>query len=101
MAGVEEFELDNYEMARSYADEVYAHATRIHNVFEDVDGLMRMLHGSHWESAGSQDVNAEYLANIKSQFEPFYEEVVSAHKHIHEVVDRDIATDNQAAATIL
>ena len=62
-----EFDLENYDRAVGLADEIFMHAERIHNVFENIDELMGMLHGTHWGSTGSEDVNAQYLANIKTQ----------------------------------
>lgn len=97
---MDEFDLNSYEAARSLADRVFNHATAIHNVFDDIDGLMNMLHGQHWGSTGSEDVNAQYLASIKTQFEPFYNDVVAMKTHIYEVTNKDVAADNRAAANI-
>ncbi len=95
-----EFREDDYDRALSLADAIYAAATRIHNVFEDTDKVMGMLHGTHWQSAGSEDVNAEYLNTIKNQFEPFYEDVVAMKKHIYFVTGRNQEADARAADTI-
>ena len=97
---MEEFKEENYEEAISLADQIYAGATRIRNVFENIDNVMNLLHGGHWESSGSEDVNAEYVANVKSRFEPFYESVVTMKQHIYEVTGRNQEADAQAAATI-
>ena len=95
-----EFDLENYDRAVGLADEIYTHAERIHNVFENIDKLMGMLHGTHWGSTGSEDVNAQYLAEIKTQFEPFYQDVVAMKNHIYTVTEHDVAADTQAAANI-
>lgn len=95
-----EFDLENYDRAVGLADEIFMHAERIHNVFENIDELMGMLHGTHWGSTGSEDVNAQYLANIKTQFEPFYQDVVAMKNHVYTVTEHDIAADTQAAANI-
>lgn len=95
-----EFDLENYDRAVALADEIYAHANRIHNVFENIDQLMGLLHGTHWGSTGSEDVNAQYLASIKTQFEPFYHDVVAMRNHVYTVTDHDIAADQQAANNI-
>ncbi|MBP5678779.1 MAG: hypothetical protein J6X28_03000 [Bacilli bacterium] len=95
-----EFQEADYDRAISLADNIYNSATRIHDVFDDIDGLMRMLHGTHWESRGSEDVNAEYLAHVKSQFEPFYQDVVTMRNHIYEVTGRNQQADAAAAGNI-
>ena len=97
---MEEFKQENYEEAISLADQIYAGATRIHEVFENIDSVMNLLHGGHWESRGSEDVNAEYVANVKSRFEPFYQSVVAMKQHIYEVTNRNQEADAQAAANI-
>ena len=95
-----EFDLENYDRAVGLADEIYTHAQRIHDVFDNIDQLMGMLHGTHWGSTGSEDVNAQYLANIKTQFEPFYTDVVAMKNHVYTVTEHDIVADTQAAANI-
>ena len=97
---MEEFDLDSYDRARGLADEIFVHANRIHDVFDNIDQLMGMLHGTHWGSVGSEDVNAQYLANIKTQFEPFYQDVVAMKTHVYSVTEHDVAADQQAAANI-
>ena len=95
-----EFDLENYDRAVGLADEIFAHAERIHNVFDNIDELMGMLHGTHWGSAGSEDVNAQYLASIKTQFEPFYQDVVAMKTHVYTVTEHDIQADQQAASNV-
>ena len=95
-----EFQEADYERAISLADSIYNSATRIHNVFEDVDGLMNMLHGTHWESLGSDDVKRDYLLTMKSRFEPFYADVVTMRNHIYVVTGRNQQADAQAANQI-
>ena len=95
-----EFQEADYERAISLADSIYNSATRIHNVFEDVDGLMNMLHGTHWESMGSDDVKRDYLLTMKSRFEPFYEDVKAMRNHIYVVTGRNIEADTKAADTV-
>ena len=97
---MQEFDLDNYDRASGLAEEIFLHAQRIHDVFDNIDQLMGMLHGTHWGSAGSEDVNAQYLASIKTQFEPFYQDVVAMRNHVNTVTEHDIAADRQAAANI-
>lgn len=97
---MEEFDLENYDRAAGLADQIFVHAQRIHDVFDNIDQLMGMLHGTHWGSTGSEDVNAQYLANIKTQFEPFYLDVVSMKNHVYKVTEHDIAADQQAAANV-
>ena len=97
---MDEFDLDSYARAQALADRVFNYATSIHDVFDDIDGLMNMLHGQHWGSTGSEDVNAQYLGQIKTQFEPFYQDVVAMNKHVYAVTSADVATDRQAEATI-
>lgn len=97
---MEEFKEENYDEAIALADEVAASATRIHDVFEDIDGVMKLLHGGHWESRGSEDVNAEYAVSVKSRFEPFYQNVMTMKNHIYEVTGRNQEADAQAAANI-
>ena len=97
---MDEFDLGSYERAQALADRVFNHANSIHDVFDDIDGLMNMLHSQHWGSTGSEDVNAQYLAAIKTQFEPFYQDVVTMKTHIYEVTSKDKSTDSQAESVI-
>ena len=97
---MQEFKEENYDEAIALADEVAASATRIHNVFEDIDNVTNLLHEGHWESTGSEDVSADYARTVKSRFEPFYENVMTMKKHIYEVTGRNQEADTQAAANI-
>ncbi len=95
-----EFDLSSYGTARSIADEIYGHAKKIHDVFENVDELASKLHGSHWNSSGSDTVSTKYLNTVKSQFEPFYLDVCGMKKHVYDATDEYEKADQEASEII-
>lgn len=96
-----EFDVKDYGQARNLATAIYNSANRIHEVFENLDNFASVMHISHWNSEGSDEVNAEYLANIKSQFEPFYEDVVAMKTHVETVTEHTAAADQIASSNIV
>lgn len=95
-----EFQEADYDKAIDLADSIYASANAIYNVFQDVDSLMNMLHGTHWDSMGSDDVKRNYILTMKSRFEPFYEDVKAMRNHIYTVTGRNIEADTKASDTV-
>ena len=79
-------QIDNYEQARSSANEILNLANQIKEVFDNEDIVMNGLFSDHWNSIGARDIESV-----------FYEQVVEMNKVINEAANTYEAAD--AAAT--
>ncbi len=95
-----EYQLTDYEGARSQADAIKGNAENIMSIFDDIDKVMNDLYGNHWTlSSGAEDTNAMYN-EIRKNYEVFYEAVKKMHKDINASVANYEEADAAAQATI-
>lgn len=97
---VNDYQLKDYEQARSLADAVYTNATNIKNIFEDINSTMDMLYNTNWMSDGANAAQAQYFKDFKAKFDPFYETVVDTKESIYASAAAYEAGDSQASQQI-
>ncbi len=90
-------QIDNYEQARSSANEILNLANQIKEVFDNEDIVMNGLFSDHWNSIGARDIESDYMRQFHEKYSVFYEQVVEMNKVINEAANTYEAAD--AAAT--
>ena len=90
-------QIDNYEQARSSANEILNLANQIKEVFDNEDIVMNGLFSDHWNSIGARDIESDYIRQFHEKYSVFYEQVVEMNKVINEAANTYEAAD--AAAT--
>ena len=90
-------QIDNYEQARSSANEILNLANQIKEVFDNEDIVMYGLFSDHWNSIGARDIESDYMRQFHEKYSVFYEQVVEMNKVINEAANTYEAAD--AAAT--
>lgn len=90
-------QIDNYEQARSSANEILNLANQIKDVFDNEDIVMNGLFSDNWNSIGARDVESDYMRQFHEKYSAFYEQVVEMNKVINEAANTYEAAD--AAAT--
>lgn len=94
-----EFEEKDYEAARSYADSVKNNADNIMNIFDSIDSSMKSLYGESWQSTGADVSNGRYQ-EIRSNYEIFYQKVVTMRDHIYNVTAKNEEADVKVSQDI-
>ena len=97
---VNDYQLKDYEQARTIADSVYNNATNIHNIFEDINTTMDMLYNTNWMSDGANAAQADFFKKYKAKFDPFYDTVVDMKDSVYASAARYEAGDLQTSNTI-
>lgn len=90
-------QIDNYEQARSSANEILNLANQIKDVFDNEDIVMNGLFSDNWNSIGARNVESDYMRQFHEKYSAFYEQVVEMNKVINEAANTYEAAD--AAAT--
>ena len=68
-------------------------------IFDYIDKTMNTLYNEAWRSTGAENANQRYQ-EIRKNYEVFYQNVLTMHKHIYDVTARNEAADTQASANI-
>lgn len=94
-----EFQLQDYATARSYADAINNNANNVMGIFDEIDNTMNQLYGENWSSCGAEDAKARY-DEIRRNYEGFYQRVVAMKTHIYNVTASDEAADTAASQNV-
>ena len=94
-----EFEEKDYQGARNSADAIKTNADNILGIFDSIDSAMKSLYGDAWQSTGADVSNGRYQ-EIRTNYEVFYNNVVSMRNHIYTVTQINEETDASVSQNI-
>ena len=94
-----EFEEKDYGSARNQADSIKSTAENISGIFNNIDRAMKALYGESWQSSGA-DVSQGRYAELKSNYDKFYQNVLNVHKYIYDMTAANEAADAQVSSQI-
>lgn len=92
--------LNDYEKARDYASTIRGISNSVKGLFEDHDGLMKVLYGTTWQSTGSEDSAAFYKRMFQEKYEPIFNKLIATSETIIAATNTLEAGDKAADQTI-
>ena len=95
---MQEFDLGDYESARSLANSIKTNAGNIDEIFNKMNDVMVKL-SEDWKGEGSRQVQEMY-SEIKSQYPVFYNRMISDTDYILSVTAKDEEAEEAAKATV-
>ncbi len=94
-----EFSQNDYGQSRSDADKIKASADKIMGIFDSIDNTMKKLYGENWQSSGAVETSERYK-ELRKNYEKFYDQVNTMHKHVHKVTTSNENTDTTVSNTM-
>lgn len=94
-----EIEQKDYQESYNYATDIKNHAEAINDAFKSIDKAMEELYGENWRSSGADASNGRFQ-ELKSNFEPLYNNIIAMHNHIGEITGLNQETDAAVSSYI-
>ena len=94
-----DFEISDYNLARSYAKKIKNHAENIKEILDEVSKNMKVLTDSAYRSTGADNTYMRYQV-LASKYDTFYRLVVELHDAINTVSEQDETADKKVSSTL-